>query len=44
MPLTPRQSVAMKHTCRLPEETTHRRFFEYTPPVSTILTLNSGFE
>jgi hypothetical protein len=42
--LTPRQQIAMAYTCKLPEETTHPRFRRAFPGVSTILTLNSGFE
>lgn len=39
-----RQRIAMAYTCRLPEETQHPRFYCYEAPVSTALTLNSGFE
>jgi hypothetical protein len=34
----------MRHTCRLPEETTHPRFWRSRRDTTTILTLNSGFE
>ena len=46
MNLTKRQQIAMTFTCKLPEETTHPRFRDYDPRkhISTILTLNSGFE
>ena len=42
--ITPRQQVALRHTCRLPDETLHPRFRLVGGGVSTILTLNSGFE
>lgn len=42
--MTRMQKVAMQFTCRLPEETSHRRFGLYAPPWSLRLTLNSGFE
>lgn len=44
MILTERQTIALQHTCRLPEETWHPRFSRIHPPTSTVLTLNSGFE
>lgn len=42
--MTPRQQIALDHTCRLPEETVHPRFHVSAGGVSTILTFNSGFE
>lgn len=42
--MTPRQQIALRNTCRLPEETQHARFYRKEGPVSTALTLNSGFE
>lgn len=42
--MTPRQQIAVDHTCRLPEECVHPRFARVILPFGTILTLNSGFE
>jgi len=42
--MTPRQRIALEYTCKLPEETVHPRFFRRNGPVSSALTLNSGFE
>ena len=42
--MTPRQRIAMAHTCKLEWETTHPRFHRVEFPLSTILTLNSGYE
>lgn len=42
--LTPRQRVALEHTCKLPEETRHPRFYRLIGKYGTVLTLNSGFE
>jgi hypothetical protein len=42
--MTPMQKVAMAHTCKLPEETSHARFGGWRSPFSLRLTLNSGFE
>lgn len=42
--MTPRQEIALRHTCRLPEQTVHPRFYARVRDMSTILTFNSGFE
>jgi len=42
--MTPRQRTAREHTCKLAEETTHHRFYRRSGNVTSILTLNSGFE
>jgi hypothetical protein len=42
--MTKRQKLAIKHTCRLPEETAHKRFIRLDPPMQSLLTFNSGFE
>jgi hypothetical protein len=42
--MTPRQQTAIRHTCRLPEETIHQRFAAPARDCWTILTFNSGFE
>lgn len=42
--MTPRQLIALEHTCRLAEETSHPRFRRQLGRWSSILTFNSGFE
>lgn len=42
--LSNRQKIAMVYTCKLAEECQHPRFRDVEWPVSSILTLNSGFE
>lgn len=36
--------VAIRNPCYLPEDTTHRRFYQELAPFWLGLTLNSGFE
>ena len=41
---TPMQQTAMRHHCRLPEQTSHRRFYRTGPgDMSLGLTLDSGY-
>lgn len=39
-----RQRIALEHTCKLPQETVHPRFARRSGQITTILTVNSGFE
>lgn len=46
--MTPRQKLALQHTCRLAEETAHPRFrrvhVDGGLTFTTVLSLNSGYE
>ena len=42
--MTPRQQTAIDWPARLPEETVNGRYWAQVRDLSTILTLNAGFE